>query len=426
MALIATGSGLHHELFKPDAATDADAPPVIEAPVIEVIAGSPLPFSAATPIEVPAPVHPVVEIAICLDTSGSMDGLIDAARQKLWGIVNEFVFAEPMPTLRVALLTYGNDGHNAENGWVKLETGLTEDLDLVSQILFAQTTNGGTELVGRVVSAATRQLQWSQEPGALKLIVVAGNESADQDTAVPFSEASKAAITADIMVNAIYCGAPGHVDALQWRQVALLADGQFAAIDHNNGTVVMQTPFDARVAELSAGLNRTYLAFGVDASTYAMNQRVQDENAVGLNGEAAASRAICKSNLLYNCASWDLVDAARQPNFVLADIDAKLLPLEMQAMTLEERQAHIELKGSERAELQKQVNALALERQAFIDEQTQKQQLDDSKSFDNAFKQALRSQARSRGDRFSDAKPNRAPAQAPVLPAATPAELGGC
>ena len=123
----------------------------------------------------------VIELAICLDTSGSMDGLINSARQKLWTIVNDLALAEPTPTFRVALLSYGNDGHNAENGWVKVETPFTEDLDTVSQMLFGLTTNGGTELVGRVVQTSLQELDWHPSAGALRTIFVAGNESADQD-----------------------------------------------------------------------------------------------------------------------------------------------------------------------------------------------------------------------------------------------------
>ena len=101
--------------------------------------GNELPLPGDTPAV--ANEH-VIELAICLDTSGSMDGLINSVRQKLWTIVNDLAKAEPTPTLRVALLSYGNDGHNAENGWVNVETPFTEDLDIVSQMLFALTTNG--------------------------------------------------------------------------------------------------------------------------------------------------------------------------------------------------------------------------------------------------------------------------------------------
>lgn len=382
---------------------------VAVTPVVEV----------PTPVVIPPPANPIVEIAICLDTSGSMEGLIDAARQKIWAIVNEFVFAEPQPVLRVALLTYGNDGHSAENGWVQQKVGLTEDLDMVSKLLFEQVTNGGTELVGRVVSAATKRLPWSTHPDALKLIVVAGNESADQDTTVRFADASKAAISSDIMVNAIFCGALNHVDAAGWRQVAQLADGQFAAIDHNQGTLVMATPMDTQLASLSADLNLTYLAFGERGDWYGSNQIAQDNNATLLNGEAAATRAFCKANGLYNCASWDLVDAMKGPDFDLTKIETKALPVVMQTMSPEQQILHIETKGKERAAIQSKINALAAERQKFIDAELQKQNLDNSKSFDNAFTMALRSQAEAKGYRFPT---KEAPAEA-VTPesGATPA-----
>lgn len=354
-----------------------------------------------TPV-VPAPENAVVEIAICLDTSGSMDGLIDSAKQKLWAIMNEFIFAEPAPTLRVALLTYGNDGHNPEDGWVKLETGLTEDLDLVFERLFAQTTNGGTELVGRVVNSATGQLDWSDLPGALKLIIVAGNETADQDQVVSFRQACGAAIAQDIMVNAIYCGAPGDPDAESWRQVARLADGQFAAIDQGLGALAIATPFDASLATLSTELNDTYLAYGTQGAWGLNNQVVQDSNVAGLNSEAAATRAHCKANGLYNCASWDLVDAVRLQTVVLADVKTEDLPEVMQSMTLEQRGEHIAAMQEKRSAVQAKVNDLAAQRSVFVHAEQLKQQQGAELSLDRALTGAIRNQAEAKGYRFTN------------------------
>ena len=132
--------------------------------------------SPALAADAPDPAEPrMVELAICLDTSGSMDGLIGAAKQKLWAIVNDLALAEPTPALEVALLTFGNDGHDAEAGWVAVQTPFTSDLDLVSQRLFELTTNGGSEYVGRVLQAA-HGLTWSPSDDTLKLVIVAGNE----------------------------------------------------------------------------------------------------------------------------------------------------------------------------------------------------------------------------------------------------------
>lgn len=366
------------------------------------------------PPPIPPPANPVVEIAICLDTSGSMNGLIESAKQKLWRIVNEFIFVDPMPRLRVALYTYGNDGHDASIGWVRQETALTEDLDLVSERLFAQTTNGGTELVGRVVRAATRELDWSEEPMAVKMIVVAGNETADQDRQHPFPKSCSAAISRDIVVHAIYCGGEADADAESWRKVARLSDGQFAAIDQQGGMVVLATPFDQELTRLSNDLNGTYIAYGENGQRFAENQTRQDDNAVALNTEAAAARALCKANGIYNNAAWDLLDAVRVKNLVLAEIPEEQLPEEMKKMTPKQREEHLAEMRKKRGEIQTLINDISTNRQRYLDEEMKRQELDASHSFDSALRRAIRGQAEARGYRFKQAE------SAPVLPEPAP------
>ena len=125
--------------------------------------------------------RPGVDVAIALDTSGSMENLLEAARLKLWEIVHDLTLVEPTPTLRVALLTYGGKDNDHKAGWVRVETGLTRDLDLVSERLFALTAGGGAEYVARVLQAALEGLDWTSSEDALKLVFVAGNEPADQE-----------------------------------------------------------------------------------------------------------------------------------------------------------------------------------------------------------------------------------------------------
>src|SRR5262245_2731883 len=104
-----------------------------------------------------------VDVVLCLDTSNSMDGLIDSAKRKLWAIVNDLAKIEPSPTLRVGLYSYGNDFYDAKAGWVRKELDLTTDLDEVYKKLFALTTKGGTEFVARVSRDALAGLKWSDE-----------------------------------------------------------------------------------------------------------------------------------------------------------------------------------------------------------------------------------------------------------------------
>ena len=160
-----------------------------------------------------------IDLVICLDISGSMNGLINAARQNLWSIVNDMATLKPQPELRVALLTYGSPQYGAESGFVSIQAELTTDLDLVSQKLFALTTNGGAEYVARVVKRSIDDLKWSADPQALKLIFVAGNEPATQDPMFDAMQMATAAIGQGILVNTIFCGNPGQADAAGWRQV---------------------------------------------------------------------------------------------------------------------------------------------------------------------------------------------------------------
>jgi len=375
--------------------------------------------------ETPGAEPRAIDLALCLDTSGSMGGLIDAAKQKLWAIVNDMALARPTPTLRVALFTFGHDTHSPEDGWVKMETGLTEDLDLVSQILFGLSTNGGTEYVGRVLDAATRRLAWSPSPAALKLVVVAGNESADQDPVVGLRAASRNAIERGIMVDSIYCGNPADELAPAWRELAQLADGHFASIDHDNGTVVIASPFDARLAELSGALNATYVPYGADGRRGWANQQAQDQNAVGLNSEAAACRAVTKVSGLYNCA-WDLVDKCKEKDFDWAKVETKDLPEDMRSMTLEQRQELVNKRAAEREKLQAEVASLGRKRQEFVEQELRKQAAGDERTFDFALRRAVREQARAKGFRYPDeqARPE-SPSGGEREEAKQPGEAGG-
>ncbi|MFO0828223.1 MAG: vWA domain-containing protein [Phycisphaerales bacterium] len=357
-----------------------------------------------------------IELAICLDTSGSMNGLIDAARTKIWDVVSDLALATPTPKLRVALLTYGNDGLNAENGWTNIETDFTDNLDVVSQKLFALTTNGGTEYVGRVVDKAAGSLAWSKADESLKIIVVAGNESADQDPTVKYADACKKSIERGIVVNSIYCGGPTDDVAPGWKNVAQLADGHFATIDKDNGTVVVATPYDAELVELSAKLNTTYIAFGAAGEWNSANQTMQDRNALGSSSSVAAQRCVTKGGAVYDNRGWDLVDACKQADFKLESVKDEELPEAMRGKTLEEKKAYVAERTKERDAIQARVTELGSLRAKFVADEIAKRAGGDAASFDRAIRDAIRAQATARGFQF--------PAD-PVKTAAAPAGQSG-
>ena len=192
-------------------------------------------MAAAPPTSAPAEMKatPKIQIALLLDTSNSMDGLIDQAKSQLWKIVNEFVTAKrdgQRPEFMVALYEYGNNRLKREEGFIRRVLPLTTDLDKVSEQLFALTTNGGQEYCGQVIEVATNGLAWSPSNEDLKVIFIAGNEPFTQGS-VDYRKSCKAAISKGIMVNTIFCGREGEGIDTKWKDGAMLADGKLMNID---------------------------------------------------------------------------------------------------------------------------------------------------------------------------------------------------
>lgn len=345
----------------------------------------------------PAPAS-VVDVAICLDTSNSMDGLIDAAKRKLWDIVNDLAKAKPTPKLRVALYSYGNDGYDPKTGWVRKEVDLTDDLDKVSEKLFGLRTNGGTEYVGRVCRDAIAQQKWSEDPKALKLIFVCGNEPATQDPEVQLKPLAETACRKGIVINTIYCGNVNHSEAKGWQDFATLAEGRFAAIDQNKSTVVIATPYDKELAKLMSDINTTFCFWGKDAPALRANQVAQDANAVNLGAGIAAGRALSKSGALYRFEEHDLVEKLKtDPKFDVKKIPDKELPEELKKLKPEEREKHLKDLLAKRADIQKKVAELSKKRESYIQAEVKKNPSKADQAFDQAVRGALREQAQKKG-----------------------------
>jgi hypothetical protein len=312
--------------------------------------------------------NPAIQMAILLDTSSSMDGLIGQAKNQLWKIVNEFIEAKKngrKADLQVALYEYGNSGLSNESGYIRQVLPLTTDLDRVSQELFALTTNGGDEYCGQVIDEAVRNLNWSSSADDLKVIFIAGNEPFTQGK-VDYHQSVKAAITRGIVVNTIHCGTEQAGIQGMWQDGALLADGSYMFIDQNKASVYVETPQDKRLAELGEKLNRTYIGYGIRGRIGMANQMTQDVNALGASVNNAANRAVFKSAVQYNNDAWDLVDALDHGAVKMSAIEKNDLPENMQNMTRTEQKAYIEGKRADRKQIQNEISNLNNERKAFL------------------------------------------------------------
>jgi hypothetical protein len=317
--------------------------------------------------------RPVIQVALLLDTSNSMDGLIDQARTQLWRVVNELASARKNgrgPDLRVALYEYGNDSLPASGGHVRRVVALTSDLDKVSEELFALRTNGGEEYCGRVIDDATKNLEWNASNDDLKLIFIAGNEPFTQGP-VDFRAACRRAIAKGIIVNTIFCGDKQEGINTHWKDGAELADGSFVTIDQNAKLADIPAPQDKEIAALGAQLNKTYIAYGKGGAAGASRQQAQDAN-LAAAPSANVQRQVAKTAGVYSNAGWDLVDAKKEGTVDVEKMDVKELPAEMQKMAPAERKAYVEQTEKKRAELQTKIRKLDEERRKYVAEQVKK------------------------------------------------------
>jgi hypothetical protein len=344
---------------------------------------------------------PVVQIALLLDTSNSMDGLIEQAKSQLWKIVNEFINAKQngkRPDLEVALFEYGKSSLVASEGFIRMIVPLTNDLDKISEELFALKTNGGDEYCGWVIREAVNRLTWSKAPDDFKAIFIAGNEPFTQGP-VQYQQSCKAAVEKGIIVNTIHCGSEHDGLSGKWRDGALVADGKYMLIDQNRAVVHYEAPQDKEIARLGVELNKTYIAFGSAGQANLGRQKAQDANALSLASQGASvQRALNKSSALYCNGSWDLVDACKEKTVDLSKMKKEELPAEMQKMDVNERKAYVETKTKEREKLQSEINRLNGERAKYVNEQMKKNP--QANTLDQVMVTAIREQATKRNYRF--------------------------
>lgn len=334
-----------------------------------------------------------IMIALLLDTSNSMDGLIDQAKSQLWKIVNEVAAAKSgdgkQPNIKIALYEYGNDGLSSDEGFIRQVSPLTEDLDVISEKLFSLTTNGGNEFCGQVIKSALNQLAWSASNADLKMIFIAGNEPFTLGS-VSYELACAEAKGKGVVVNTIYCGDFYDGIALSWQRGADLTGGTFMSIEQNSKTVYVPTPYDDQIAGLNDKLNATYVYYGASGEYRKDQQILQDKNAASYGLANIAERSFCKSSHAYKNSSWDLVDAAKDNDKIIAEIKSDDLPTEMRTMSLEQRQVYIKQKSEERTKIQVEIQSLNKKRLEYISKNTPQSSKD--KMLDESMMKAIREQ----------------------------------
>jgi hypothetical protein len=341
-----------------------------------------------------------IQVALILDTSNSMDGLIDQAKTELWNIVNELAKAKKDSTdveVKIAVYEYGNSALTKQSGYLRKVLPFTSDLDDISEKLFELKTNGGSEYCGKVLKVALNELEWEDSDEALKIVYIAGNEPFTQGN-VPYEKSCKAAVKKGVFVNTIHCGDEQVGINGHWALGATYGSGYYFAIDQDEKTYLVSTPYDDEITMLNDRLNLTYIPYGYGGTKYYRKQSMQDKNAMKYSKQNNVKRSISKSSRLYENTSWDLVDAYQNDKTVIIRIEKENLSTNLKSKTNAQLEAYVLSKMAEREQIKRRIQELAVLREAYI----RSQKMEKSNSLGNSIIIALHKQAALRNFTFND------------------------
>ncbi len=340
---------------------------------------------------------PKIQVAVLLDVSNSMDGLIEQAKAQLWNMVSvlgKARYGELTPEIEIALYEYGRTTNNEKLGYVKQINSFTSDLDDVSENLFGLKTDGGEEYCGHVIYNSLTELEWDSAMANYKVIFIAGNEDFLQGN-VAYTKACKEAKNKGVIVNTIYCGDRMQGLSEHWNIGAECGNGSYTNINPDAELEDIPTPYDSTLFALNEQLNQTYISYGTKGAEKAAMQSRLDKSNYELNRSSAAKRVTVKGKTeLYKNSEWDLVDAKNEDDQIFSSIDLNSLPDSLRTKSKVELEQIVELNRKKRIDVQKKIATTSMQRETYLkDEKRQSAKGVAEKTLEMEVEKILRNQA---------------------------------
>lgn len=344
--------------------------------------------------------QPVVEVCFVLDTTGSMGGLIEGAKAKIWSIANQIATAKPSPRVKFGLIGYRDRG----DSYITRKSDLTEDLDAIyAELQKFQAGGGGDgpESVNQALNEAVTQMKWSADSKTLRIVFLVGDAPPHMDyqNDVAYPQSCEAAARAGLIVNTIQCGSQSETETV-WREIARRAEGQFAAIGQSGDVQVVKTPMDAEIAKLNVEIGATMLPYGSErAQTVVVAKQARAE-------AAPAAAAADRAGLMAGGGRIMAADEDMEGGELLDDLAAKRvdldklkdeeLPNALRDLPKEKRAARIEELKQQRSGVQAKILALSKQRAEYIQKEMKKQ-VGAKDGFDQQVARMLAEQAERKG-----------------------------
>jgi hypothetical protein len=363
---------------------------------------APADAAPATPDIAPVAANPPrIEVAFVLDTTGSMSGLIEGAKRKIWSIANRMADGTPTPHIRFGLIGYRDRG----DAYVTRSFDLTEDIDAIYEKLQAFRAEGGgdtPESVNQALHEAVTRMSWSPGQDVYKVIFLVGDAPphTDYQDDVAYPETVRLATARHIRINTVQCGTLPSTTPI-WQQIASEGLGEFVTIRQDGAMVAVSAPQDDALMRLNRDLGATVLPWGSPMER-ADIERKRDMAAVA-SAPVAASRLayLGKTGGRVNAGAGDLVDAVKEGVVDPANLPAEMLPEPMREMDDEARKAYVEARVAKRGELELQIKKLSKAREDYLRrDAARRAAAGEADSFDAKILDLIRQQAAEKGIRY--------------------------
>ncbi|MBB4036260.1 Mg-chelatase subunit ChlD [Dysgonomonas hofstadii] len=343
----------------------------------------------------PVTQKPKMQVVFLLDATGSMSGLISAAKDKIWSITSSLTQTDPAPDIEVGMIFYRDRGDE----FITKKIPLGSDLDNLYEQLMAIRADGGgdaPESVNQALYEGVNDMRWDDSENTYKTLFLVGDcpPHMDYRDDVKYPESCSEAKKKGIIVNTILMGNDPTADQI-WKEIASKTNGEYIKTDMNVNNIVVRTPYDDRINERQRELDKTRIYYGessaqmevkeVQSSKMSKGDAAVNARRAEYNLSAAGYKSYYGSNELIN----DVIGGKK-----LSDIPEKELPDNLKKMSQAEREKYVADQISKRKALEKEILELGKQRQAHIDSELQKMDSEQvENSFDNVVFKAVQSQA---------------------------------
>jgi len=347
-----------------------------------------------------------VEVVFVLDTTGSMGGLIHAAKEKIWSIASTLAQAQQAPEISIGLVAYRDRG----DAYVTQVVDLNRDLDSMYARLMDFAAEGGgdgPEAVNEALDAAIHRMSWSQDRSTYKVVFLVGDAPPHMDyqDGVQYPRVIADAAAKGIVVNTIQCGSMSETVA-PWQHIASLGSGRYFTVEQAGGAVAIATPFDSQIATLSAALDSTRVYYGTAQERLAMaakvaaTERLNEEASIAALARRGAFN-VSESGAGNFLGERELVAAVASGRVDLAALPPAALPPAVAELPAEQQRTFLAETAKKREELQRQIATLAAERDTYIEDELEAQG-GAAASLDQRIYDAVREQAAPLGLDYDD------------------------